>query len=86
MLSSANQVKSEVLYERVFGVIRKYADYLNNTSEPLESIKAMYKEICGYPDKIILCNRDYGFVELEAMIHAYEVFIETVSQTNQIVV
>ena len=85
MLSSVNQVKSEVLYERVFGIIRKYADYLNNTSEPLESIKVLYKEICRYPDKIILCDSDYEFGVLEPTIHAYEIFIETVSQTNQVV-
>ena len=85
MLSSVNQVKSEVLYERVFGIIRKYADYLNNTSEPLESIKALYKEICRYPDKIILCDSDFEFGVLESTIHAYEFFIETVSQTKQVI-
>ena len=32
-------IKSEVLNEKAFGILRKYSDYLSNTEKPLESVQ-----------------------------------------------
>lgn len=84
MLNSVNQVKSEVLYEKVFRVLRMYTDYLKQTTEPLESAKAIYNEISAYPDKVVLCNDDKEFAKLETTIRACESFIKALSQPTQV--
>ena len=85
MLSSVNQVKSEVLYEKVFNIMRMYRDYLNHVDEPMDGIKAAYEEICSYPDKVLLCSNDFQFAILEMIIRAYEVRIQTVSHSDQVI-
>lgn len=43
MLSSVNQIKSETLYERVFSILRMYADYLQSTPEPCKATESKYQ-------------------------------------------
>ena len=80
MLSSVNQIKSETLYERVFSILRMYADYLNRTPEPLDGIKALYESFRQFPDRVLLCDNDKDLLSLEVNIDAYEKFILDVNQ------
>ena len=75
MLSTINQIKAEVLYEKVFAILRMYADYLQSTLEPCEAIESKYKELCTYPDLVLLCRDDEELKKKKKRVASFESFI-----------
>lgn len=71
--------KAEVLYEKVFSVLAKYSNYLDNTKEPLECIKVLYESLSDYPDKITLCDNESDYTAMKRNVDEYENIIDNIS-------
>lgn len=65
----------EVLVEYANGVMAKFEKYLHSESA-LDCIKKMYKDLCSYNTKIILCNSQSEFDTLYRNVKEYELIIE----------
>lgn len=65
----------EVLVEYANGVMAKYERYLRSESA-LDCIRKMYKDLCLYNNKIILCNSQSEFDTLYKNVKVYEWIIE----------
>ncbi len=71
-------IKSEVLNEKTFGILRKYSDYLSNTDKPLESVQVLYEALKKYPDKTLMCETEEEYETLNSNLKQYELFINSV--------
>lgn len=71
-------IKSEVLNEKTFGILRKYSDYLSNTDKPLESVQVLYEALKKYPDKTLMCETEEEYETLKSNLKQYELFINSV--------
>lgn len=71
-------VKTEVLYEKTFGILAKYTKYLNSTKEPLDCIRVLAERLAEYPPQIIDCSDEETFKRLEKNINEYKKIIENV--------
>ena len=71
-------IKSEVLNEKTFGILRKYSDYLSNTDKPLESVQVLYEALKKYPDKTLMCETEEEYETLISNLKQYELFINSV--------
>jgi deoxyribodipyrimidine photolyase-like uncharacterized protein len=67
----------EVLVEYANGVMSKYEKYLHSESA-LDCIRKMYKDLCSYNTKIILCDSQSEFDTLYRNVKEYEWIIENV--------
>lgn len=65
----------EVLVEYAHAVMAKYERYLR-AENALDCIKQMYKELCSYNDKIILCDSQSEVYSLLNNLKEYERIIE----------
>ena len=71
--------KTEVLYEKTFGILAEYADYLNTTKEPLDCIRFLADKLAEYPPQIIDCPDKETLNQLERNIDEYKKIIENVN-------
>lgn len=71
--------KTEVLYEKTFGILAKYTNYLNSTKEPLDCIRVLAEKLAEYPPQIVDCSDDATFNQLERNINEYKRIIENVN-------
>ena len=71
-------IKSEVLNEKTFRILRKYSNYLSNTEKPFESVQVLYEALKKYPDKTLMCETEEEYETLKANIKQYEVFINSI--------
>ena len=65
----------EVLVEYANAVMAKYEKYLRSKSA-LDCVKKMYKDLCSYNTKIILCDNQSDLGALYSNIKEYEWIIE----------
>lgn len=65
----------EVLVEYANAVMAKYEKYLRSDSA-LDCIKKMYKDLCSYNTKIILCDNQSELDNLYSNVKEYEWIIE----------
>lgn len=73
--------KTEVLYEKAFGILAKYANYLNNEKEPLDCISLLADKLAEYPPRIIDCPDEDAFNTLERNINEYKKIIDDVTSS-----
>lgn len=71
-------IKSEVLNEKTFRILRKYSDYLSNTEKPFESVQVLYNALKKYPDKALMCETVEELEALKENLNQYEIFINCV--------
>ena len=77
--------KIEVLNERAHGIMSDYEKYLLNSENPLDCVRTLYKDLCTYSNKIILCQDEKTFNKLNSNIDMFERFIKEVI-LNKVVV
>lgn len=65
----------EVLVEYANGVMSKYEKYLRSELA-LDCIRKMYRDLCSYNTKIILCNSQSEFDALYKNVREYDRIIE----------
>jgi len=65
----------EVLVEYANAVMAKYEKYLRSVSA-LKKKKKMYKDLCSYNTKIILCDNQSELDDLYSNVKEYEWIIE----------
>ncbi len=70
----------EVLFEYANGVMAKYEKYLRSENA-LDCVRKMYKDLCSYNTKIILCNNQSNLDALYSNIKEYDWIIEHIPST-----
>ena len=73
------RVKAEVLYEKTFRILGKYDDFLSTTNNPYDYIKVLSESLAKYLPKIIQCEDEETFLNLERNINEYERIIDNAS-------
>ena len=72
-------VKTEVLYEKTFGILAKYTAYLNKTADPFDCVRVLAEKLAEYPPQIIGCEDEKTFAKLEKNINEYDRIIDNIN-------